>query len=236
MRNRLKQWLLTPGQHYFLRALVPLGMELRLYIAHLRGCWRARRHVDAKGLKLNLGCGSNDRPGWVNIDAGPNADFMLDLRRRLPFSDNSAEIIYSEHFFEHLGYPNTACFHLRECHRVLAPGGIVSLGVPHGEKYVRLYLEELASGRTDIEPPGSYAGWARSPMERLNFIFHQAYREDFAEHRFAYDFQTLSKRLDEAGFVDIEQRPFDAALDSSYRKFGSLYLQARKPRLAGNGV
>ncbi|MES2884295.1 MAG: methyltransferase domain-containing protein [Pseudomonadota bacterium] len=229
IRIQLKQWLLTPGKRHFFRALVPVFFEAKLFYLHLLGGWHARSYARSQGLKLNLGCGSNEKAGWINIDAGPNADFMLDLRRRLPFQNDSAALIYSEHFFEHLGYPDSACFHLRECYRVLAPGGLISFGVPHGEKYVRLYLEELAGGKTDIDPPGSYASWARTPMERLNFIFHQAYREDHAEHRFAYDFQTLAKRLSEAGFVQVEERVWDAELDSRYRKFGSLYVHARKP-------
>lgn len=66
-------------------------------------------------------------------------------------------------------------------------------------------------------------------MERLNFIFHQAYREDFSEHRMAYDLATLSRLLRQAGFSEVAERAFDSSLDSEHRRFGSLYVQARRP-------
>ena len=59
-------------------------------------------------IKLNIGCGPNRKPSWVNIDLLPDVDVSLDIREPMPFPDNSVTIVYSEHFFEHLDYPSPA--------------------------------------------------------------------------------------------------------------------------------
>jgi SAM-dependent methyltransferase len=82
----------------------------------------------------------NLKPGWVNIDwFFENADLRLDLREGLPFPDDSASIIYSEHFLEHLGFPDEVFRLLRESWRVLMPEGIFSLGIPDFEFAVNSY-------------------------------------------------------------------------------------------------
>jgi len=55
-------------------------------------------------LKLNIGCGTVKFPGWINIDIETNADLVLDIRRGLPFDNNSVDFIYCEHFIEHISY------------------------------------------------------------------------------------------------------------------------------------
>jgi hypothetical protein len=86
----------------------------------------------ALGLRLNLGCGSDILPGYVNHDARrhrPEVDIVHDLRL-LPWpwqSDSAAEIRLLD-VVEHL--PEVVPV-LDECWRVLEPGGILHLRVPH---------------------------------------------------------------------------------------------------------
>ncbi len=171
-------------------ALREVAAEYRLQRLHRAGVRKARRmHWDAP-LKLNLGCDANLKAGWVNIDLfTATADIRLDLREPLPFADNSAAFIYSEHVFEHLAYP---CVHdamgwtvetpgapseamqlLRESRRVLMPGGVFSVGVPDAERAVAQYA------RREFErwgPP-----WVDTPMHFLNYVFRQG-----REHKYAY--------------------------------------------------
>jgi SAM-dependent methyltransferase len=95
-------------------------------------------------MKLNIGCGPNRKKGWDNIDLLPDVDLSLDMREAMPFSENSATIIYSEHFFEHLDYPEPAKRFLKECHRILRPGGIFSVGVPDTEWPLLAYVGPAA--------------------------------------------------------------------------------------------
>src|ERR1043166_166312 len=68
-----------------------------------------RRLVSQKGRQVNIGCGSNPTPGWINLDvvSYPGVYFW-DCRAGLPFSDGAVAAIYSEHFFEHLDFETEA--------------------------------------------------------------------------------------------------------------------------------
>ena len=50
-------------------------------------------------LKINLGCGTNRIPGWSNHDAEVN------ITRRLPWADDSADCVFVEHVVEYVIYP-----------------------------------------------------------------------------------------------------------------------------------
>jgi len=96
---------------------------------------------------LNLGCGAV-RPGdpWINIDFGdhhaPAHNFInYDLRRGIPFPDNSADGIFSSHFFEHLD-ANEARIMMERIYHVLKPGGIVCTGVPNASYFRKVYAED----------------------------------------------------------------------------------------------
>lgn len=207
------------------RALRDLWNE-SAYIEYLHrsGCVHAKRYLGRHDLRLNLGCGSNIRFGWVNVDLRQGADLRLDLRRELPFGDGSACVIYSEHFFEHLEYPDEAGSFLQETYRVLAPGGLFRVGVPDTEWPVRAYTSD-DSGYFDLaRERGWHPGWCQTRMQHLNYHF----RVRRGEHKYAYDFETLAKSLAGAGFISVERAGFDSNLDSARRELGTLYVTASK--------
>jgi SAM-dependent methyltransferase len=82
---------------------------------------------------VNVGCGHDYIEGWINIDgdAGVDPDHVveLDIRSvRLPFEDNSMDLVYCCHILEHIRHlPELK----REFHRILKPGGNVVVVVPH---------------------------------------------------------------------------------------------------------
>src|SRR6266513_2402566 len=115
-----------------------LRESLQVTVTHLMAPW-ARRRIRKFGtthLRLHIGCGRTHLPGWVNLDlAGLGADVPWDLRNRLPLSDQSSEAVFHEHLLEHLPLSGALSL-LRECWRVLMPGGIVRVGVPDFGRYV----------------------------------------------------------------------------------------------------
>lgn len=99
-----------------------------------------------KPLLVNIGCGRVWHKDWVNLDHQPTAPEVtaFDLRKRLPFEDSSADAVYASHILEHLDFREGKRV-LRECHRVLKPGGILRIVVPDLEDLCRYYLDRLAA-------------------------------------------------------------------------------------------
>jgi glycosyltransferase involved in cell wall biosynthesis len=86
-------------------------------------------------MKLNLGCGLDHMPGWVNVDKFPasSPDVVHDLECfPWPFADGAAEEVLLKHVMEHLGRDSdTFLGIMKELYRVCAPGAQVRIVVPH---------------------------------------------------------------------------------------------------------
>jgi len=93
---------------------------------------------------INLGCGSRFHPDWVNADIAPCDPSVMrcDLSRRLPFPNADFDVVYHSNVLEHIRRDDALAF-MRECFRVLKPGGILRVAVPDLERICRLYLEKL---------------------------------------------------------------------------------------------
>src|SRR4051812_9558433 len=184
-------------------ALRQLALEVKIARLHKTYSQKARRYrADHGALKVNLASGARPKAGWINVDLfEPTADLRLDLRRPLPFSDDSIAHIYAEHFFEHLEYPNVldstgwglesagtpseARQFLRECRRVLIPGGALDIVVPDAEGMIAEYVKRREAPVPEHEWWGPK--WCDNSLHRLNYLFRQG-----REHKYAYDDETLS--------------------------------------------
>jgi predicted SAM-dependent methyltransferase len=95
-------------------------------------------------MRANLGCGNQICQGWINIDivcTGPGV-VAHDLSTGIPLPDASCEVVYHSHVLEHLKRTDAQLF-MRECVRVLKPGGILRVAVPDLERICRQYLLTL---------------------------------------------------------------------------------------------
>lgn len=80
---------------------------------------------------INFGCGQFPLPGWINVDNDSRA--TADVRHDLdvfpyPFESGIADEIMASHVLEHLRRPFDA---MAEFSRILKPGGVVTIRVPH---------------------------------------------------------------------------------------------------------
>jgi SAM-dependent methyltransferase len=192
-----------------------------------------RRWGKLQGLKLHLGCGRRIFPGWVNVDAysGPGVDLTWDLRYRLPFGDGSSHLIYSEHVLEHL-HQDEALDLLRECWRMLQPGGVIRIGVPDAS----LYLASYAVGDTAFFANLRHLGGAVEPLDNPIDVVNQMFRMG-GSHHFAWDYPALRTALGREGFGTVrrwnagEASQPELCRDDPAHAFETLYVEAVKPSI-----
>jgi predicted SAM-dependent methyltransferase len=149
--------------------------------------------------KLQIGASNNLLPGWLNTDLCRNhaSVLYLDATRRFPFDSNTFDYIMSEHMIEHVPYQAAQAM-LRECYRVLRPGGRVRFATPD----LRVLLALHSTEKTDKQK--LYVAWALerflpdvaecSDVFVINNFFHSW------GHCFLYDQETLEYTLRSVGF------------------------------------
>lgn len=192
-------------------------------------------------MKVNLGCGPRWKEDWVNIDyswnarirqtplikhvipAGKEYDWpphliVRDLRKKLPFQDNSADFVFTSHVIEHLKqYECTSL--LKETYRILRKDGILRVVTPDLEVLAIKYLQRDQS---------FYFGnntWERTEKDTFADRFLTAFYERsnqkqslkkrikskfFSDpyHQWLYDFESISTALKEIGFQTINRFVF----------------------------
>ena len=80
--------------------------------------------------KLNVGCGSDIKPDFINLDSKglPGVDIVHDIEQvPFPFNDEEFDYILCQDVLEHVEYISV----LKELYRILKPGGVVEIRVPH---------------------------------------------------------------------------------------------------------
>lgn len=159
---------------------------------------RGRLPGTMDGRRLNLGCGTDIRPGWVNLDSSPaipGVDVVHDIDRgSLPFRDGSFAGILARDVLEHVADPVGT---LRELHRVLGPGGRLTVRVPH-----------FTSRNNFIDPTHR----SRFAIEWFDFFVRGTVRQ--RQRAYYFDF-AFSRRVEERiTFEDLTlATPFQPILD-----------------------
>ncbi len=98
----------------------------------------------AKLNYLNLGCGSKFHNDWINIDMVSHHPSVIsyNLVKGIPYPDNQMDVIYHSQVLEHIPKGDAPGF-IKECLRVLKPGGIMRIVVPDLENIATEYLNHL---------------------------------------------------------------------------------------------
>jgi predicted SAM-dependent methyltransferase len=216
--------------------LEQLKFELHMLLVRLRSTIPFRPHPKNEDLLVNIGAGESGKEGWINLDgfSGPNINYVYDVRKRLPFKNDCVKGIFAEHFFEHIDYTEEAPMFLRECYRVLRPGGVLRIIVPDAEKYMMAYAtggwQEFERIRPLEDQRDYHYGWTyNTRMELVNQVFRQG-----QQHKFAYDFETMDFLLKRNGFLEVRKQEYgksvmpEVCIDLKSRRSESLYVEAIK--------
>ncbi len=145
----------------FVRSRLPEGLKPALREGRILAV-RALRAVRGRRLptgrdgtvRLHIGCGEVDAPGFINVDARyfPHVHLLRRDVAHLPeFADGSVDMIYLSHVLEHFRRGRQreilACYFGK-----LKPGGVLRLGVPDFDVLLRMY-EESGRDIRSIEQP-----------------------------------------------------------------------------------
>ena len=128
--------------------------------------------------KLNLGCGNDIRPDYVNLDVSglDGVDVVHDLNELpLPFEDGVFSEILCLDILEHVDYPPL----LKECHRILKPGGRLVVEVPH-----------FSSNNNFVDPTHRN----RFSVKTFNFFCEDTWERTQRGYYFNFAFQRVAER------------------------------------------
>ena len=213
--------------------------------------------------KLHLGCGLTTPGGWLNVDGSFNARLARfpwirrtlgalgvisrhaagvnwatnirhhDVRKPLPWSDGAFEAVYASHLLEHL-YLSEGRALLRECYRVLRPGGVIRIVVPDLEAAVLDYVERRPHPDTPRDP---ILNGTRGDELNARLLLHEPFpvpgglvmrtfrlHNAFHQHKWMYDHESLGAHLTLAGFREVARRGF---LESRIPEIAEVEARAR---------
>lgn len=92
-------------------------------------------NVTGTKLKLNLGCGFDKLPGFINVDSSEvcEPDLLFNLEQTpWPFEESSVSEIRLKHVLEHLGQTSDVYLNIwKEIYRVCEHGARIDITVPH---------------------------------------------------------------------------------------------------------
>ena len=223
--------------------------QLRADLAILRGPYLGQQlqaigvNEASKNLQLHIGSGPYNLAGWINLDIFP-AQLSTNVLWGLPFTDGQCRYVFLSHLLEHLFYPTDAMALLQEIYRILEPGGVVRIVVPDIEQCIRAYQE---NNKEFFQQRIEHWGAGDGNATRLeHFLSYAGAGPDpawlFEAHKFGYDFETLERALQRAGFKTITRSSFMASEHAALQvdkhsqvasaKFGdayySLFVEATK--------
>ncbi len=218
-------------------------------------------------IKLNLGCGAVRPEGWINTDSSLNANIQkipligkiitrpfnkvvyeggsmvyMNLNKRWKYADNTVDIVYASHLFEHLSSAAAKLF-LSESYRSLKPGGVIRLVVPDLYKICKRYIDEYETGA--IKDPTEFIMWAINMHRegqygaKIGFIKKLVFENQGYphQHKFMYDEKSLSIKIAEAGFTGLRSLVYGVSeyipeikdVEGTREHYLSVYIEALKP-------
>lgn len=157
---------------------------------------------------VQLGCGPNIIPGWLNLDL-PH----FDITKPLPWGNNELDALFLEHVIEHITGPQVYSF-LEEAYRVLKPGGVLRLAFPDIVRIARDSTPKYINFLHDC-------GWTDgSPQSGIKCVVVNH------GHQTVWSAETLKIVIDSVGFETkiwtpgVSEKPFLKNLERHWIRVG----------------
>jgi len=202
---------------------------------------------------------------WINTDSSLNAHLQripmlgkalhkafntveynnnvvyMNLNKPWMYKPNSVDVVYASHLFEHLTQPSAELF-LKESHRCLKQDGVIRIVVPDLYKICKRYIETYET--TGEQDPTQFIMWAINMHREGQYGSRIGWLKRFVlewqgyphQHKYMYDERSLSKKLQEHGFVDIRSASYGQSdyissikdVEGTKESYLSVYLEAKK--------
>ena len=241
IRRALKAFRSLAGLVYAARALPRDARAL---------CWRLRRRRQIAAYlafhevrKLNLGCGPNPIPGWLNTEVEPRDGSVafLDAAAPFPLPSASFDFVFAEHMIEHIPRADGLAM-LRECARVLKPGGVIRIATPDLRRLAGLLARPEGAAEREYVREATDRFLPHSRRYRPGLVVNNFFT-GFG-HAFIYDAETLRDALEDVGFEHCRavesgasRLPELAGLEGhsahageAINRFETMIFEAEKPR------
>lgn len=158
-------------------------------------------------IKLHLGCGKKDfGPDWTHIDGGEFSHLHSHDITKIPFDDNTVDLIYASHVFEYFDREEATVV-LEEWRRALKPGGILRLAVPDFKKMVQLYISDHSLNE--------FLGPLFGKMKMGNETIY---------HKTVYDYNSLDIKLSLNGFKNIKLWEWKEVDHGTFDDYSQAYI------------
>lgn len=177
----------------------------------LKKKYRLYKNRNKDKRNLEIGNGQERIKGFetLNIEFGPLTDYWHDATKKLPFFDNTFEIIYASHVLEHIPWYLTKEI-LNDWYRVIKKNGWLELWIPDGMKIIKAYID-AENGDNYIENDG----WYRFNEKKDNCIWLNGRIFSYGDgttniassnwHHAIFTYKYLSSLLYEIGFKNIKK-------------------------------
>lgn len=147
-----------------------------------------------------------------NSSRFPNNVEFGDIVRGLPVSNNSCKGIYCSHVLEHLSLEDFRIA-LRNTYKILRSGGYFRFVLPDLEYSIKLYLENSSTDAALFFLRETSLGKEKRSRELRGFIIDWLGN---SQHLWMWDYKSITKELDAAGFVQIRRAKFGDSLDTKF--------------------
>ena len=166
--------------------------------------------------RVELGTATVHHSGLIPTDVSWRTKYWLDATKPWPVPDGTVSHVYGDNMIEHVSIDGARST-FRHAHEAMMSGGRLRLVTPDVERFARMYLEggDLLAVQTDRNRRHGYR--VEHPVSLLRTIFTEC-----GHHKgYLWDYASLSKELDHAGFVKIERCEVNESPDLALRSLES---------------
>ena len=161
--------------------------------------------------KLHLGANKNIK-GFLNSQVTKN--FPINITKKLPFDNNTFDLIFSTHVIEHI-HRKQIEFFIKECFRILKPGGVNIICTPSIKKIAEISYSNDKKLKTTLF--NRQNKWHNDDIKSGSHQINLTMR-NFG-HRFILDDEYCNWLSNKTGYSKFESIDINEIADESIKKY-----------------